>query len=156
MSLSLPLGGEGFHPALIINDLTFCPGADARILFLRFLAKLLPFPLSLLPEFTQTEVPGFCWNAFLPSALVCPVSHYLQKVATNFPSLWTQEREMKRSYWSDAWGQGCGEGEWTFLNSFHCSVCFPLLTSPRHCVGKAFNNSQQNWLNGNTETKRTW
>ena len=64
--------------------------------------------------------------------------------------------EEERSYWSASGGQGCGEGVCASLNSFHCLMCFPLLTNLCYCVEKPFNNSQQNWLNGNTKMKRTW
>lgn len=64
--------------------------------------------------------------------------------------------EEERSYWSASGGQGCGEGACARLNSFHCLMCFPLLSNLCYCVEKPFNNSQQNWLNGNTKMKRTW
>ena len=64
--------------------------------------------------------------------------------------------EEERSYWSASRGQGCGEGECASLSSFHCLVCLPLLTNLCYCVEKPFNNSQQNWINGNTKMKRTW
>lgn len=157
--LYLPLGDEGFFspstyyrwPNILLrgwcqNPFPLVPGKAAAI------SSLSPSWIYLNPS---SRLLLKCFSPFRP----CVPRVTLSAEGCNqlpFTVDTGRGNEQARSYWSDSRGQGCGEGEWTILNSFHCSVCFPLLTIPCYCVRKAFNNRPQKWLNGNTRMKRTW